>query len=237
MEYKIIGFDGYLVTSDKQIIKKRQTPKGQKVSIISTIRTRKDSECEYARLTRKENGKSVRYTFPVDEIFAAAKFGIELGTPESRASMKKYRHEMGLIGKVSNSIGNTVEEQDIVNMLHSDLVRQMKDVGINVSLDNLLVFVVSQNLFDYLRICCEAAKTPVTYKVTTKSGEMLQEHVIWQMKRKFLETTITGLRSLGLTYERVIKHLPENIFDDVNSLMEEKEREKKAEHLGIVWNE
>ena len=144
---------------------------------------------------------------------------------------------MGLIGKVSNSIGNTVEEQDIVNMLHIDLVRQMKDVGINVSLDNLLVFVVSQNLFDYLRICCEAAKTPVTYKVTTKSGEMLQEHVIWQMKRKFLETTITGLRSLGLTYERVIKHLPENIFDDVNSLMEEKEREKKAEHLGIVWNE
>ena len=237
MEYKIKGFVGYLVTDERQIIKKRQTPKGEKISIVSTVRPRKDCEYEYARLTRKENDKSVRYTFPVDEIIAAAKSGVELGTPESRAVMKKYRHEISLMGKVSSAIGNVPKEQEIVNMLHIDLVRQMKNVGINADVDNLAVFVVSQLLFDFLRICSEASKTPITYKVKTKNGEVLQEHVIWQMKRKFFDQTISGLRALGLTYEKVIKQLPEKVFDDINSLMEEKERERKAENLGIVWNE
>lgn len=237
MNYSIIGFGAYMITDERQVIKIAHTPKGQKVSVISPFRPHANSEYEYVRLTKKENGVTTRYTFPIDEIFVSAKLGLELGTPESRSSMKKYRHERELMGRVSSAVGDTLKEQEIVNLLHADLVRQMRNVGLIVDTDNLTVFVVSQILFDYLRICCESSKTPVTQKVITKNGESLQEHPIWQMKRKFFAEVLSGLRSLGLTYERVIKQIPTEIIDDINTMFEKKEHDDKTKDSGIVWVE
>ncbi len=237
MNYDITGFDDYKITDDRQVIKIVQTTKGQKVSVISPFRPYANSENEYVRLTKKENGVTTRCTFPIDEIFVSAKLGLEPGTTASRASMKKYRHERELMGRVSSAVGNSLKEQEVVNLLHADLVRQMKNVGLIVDTDNLTVFAVSQIFFDYLRICCESSKTPITQKVTTKNGESLQEHPIWQMKRKYFAEVLSGLRSIGLTYERVIKQIPAEIIDNINTIFEAKEHDDKTKGLGIVWNE
>lgn len=236
MEYKIIGFDNYLVNDDRQVLKVTQTLKGQKVSIISAIRPRADCNYEYVRLAREENGKSKRYCFPLDELYTSAKLGLSPGTPESRAQMKKYRHERGLMGKVATSLGDHLKQQEVVNLIHADLVRQMKMYGFSVDADNLLVFSVSQMLFDYLRVCSESANTPLYYEVETKNGKKKEEHPIWPMKRKFYDRVVTGLRALGLTYERVVKQLPQDVIDSFGgNMFEEKEREESRHRMGITW--
>jgi len=238
MEYKIIGFSGYRVTDDRQILKITQSPKGQKVSTISAMRPRGEAGYEYVRLTRKVDGKTIRDTFPLDELYVSAKLGLTPGTPESRAQLKKFRHERELMGKVSEAVGDQMKEQEVVNLLHADLVRQMKMYGFIVDTDNLLVFSVSQMLFDYLRACTESAKTPLYYEVVTKNGKTLQEHPIGPIKRKYYDRVVTGLRALGLTYEKVVKELPQDVMDHFGgNMFEEKEREDSRAKLGITWNE
>ena len=239
MEYKIIGFNGYLVTDDRQILKITQSPKGQKVSTISAMRPRGEEGYDYIRLSRNEDGTTKRYTFPLDEVFVSAKLGLTPGTPESRAQLKKYRHERELMGKVSEAVGDQMKEQEVVNLLHADLVRQMKQYGFIVDTDNLLVFSVSQMLFDFLRACSESAKTPLFYEVVTKNGKTIQEHPLGSIKRKYFDRVLTGLRALGLTYEKVVKELPQDVLDHFGggNMFEEKEREESRAKLGITWNE
>ena len=239
MEYKIIGFANYVVNDDRQVLKITQSPKGQKVKEISTVRPRADCNFEYVRLTRDENGKTKRYTFPLDELYSSAKLGLHPGTPESRTQMKKYRYERGMMGRVSTAVGDHLKEQEVVNLIHADLVRQMKTYGFVVDADNLLVFVTSQMLFDFLRICSESAKTPLNYEVETKNGKTIQEHPIWAMKRKYYDRIVSGLRSLGLTFEKVVKELPQDVMDYFGggNMFEEKERENSRAKLGITWNE
>lgn len=238
MEYDIIGFPDYKVNDERQIIKITQTVKGRKVSIVSAVRPRKDCEYEYVRLSKKENGKTIRYNFPVDEIFVSAKLGIKLGTPESRQQLKKFRYEKNLMGKVSAVVGDPIQEQELVNILHADIVRQMNSIGLNVGVDNLTAFVVSQLLFDYLRICKDASKVPQTINLKTKYGETMQDHPLWTLKLKIYDRLVTGFRALGLTFERVIKQLPQEVFKGISSdIFENKEREDKIKSLGITWNE
>lgn len=237
MEYKVIGFEQYVINDEMQVAKITQSPKGQKVRLVSAVRPRADCNYRYVFLSRKENGVSKRYTFPLDELFVSAKLGITPGTPESRTQLKKFRHERELMGKVSEAVGDNLKEQEIVNLLHADLVRQMKMYGFIVDTDNLLVFSVSQMLFDYLRVCSESSNTPLYYEVVTKNGKTLQEHPIWPMKRKFYDRVVTGLRALGLTYERVVKNLPQDVMDSFGggNMFEEKEREESRAKLGITW--
>lgn len=237
MEYKIVGFDAYVVNDERQVLKTTQTAKGQKVTLVAATRPREDCNYEYVRLSREENGKVQRYSFPLDELYASAKLGLAPGTPESRAQMKKYRYERGLMGRVSTAVGDHLKEQEIVNMLHADLVRQMKLYGFMVDTDNMLVFSVAQMLFDYLRVCSESAGTPLYYKVVTKNGETLQEHPIWGTKRRFYSLVVKGLGALGLTYEKVVKQLPEDVVSSLGNMFEQKEHEDGIKKLGITWNE
>ena len=217
MEYKVVGFDSYVINDELQVAKITQTSKGQKVKAVSAVRPRTDCNYRYVFLSRKEDGATKRYSFPLDEVFVSAKLGLTPGTPESRAQLKKYRHERELMGKVSEAVGDQMKEQEVVNLLHADLVRQMKQYGFIVDTDNLLVFSVSQMLFDFLRACSESAKTPLFYEVGV----------------------LTGLRALGLTYEKVVKELPQDVLDHFGggNMFEEKEREESRAKLGITWNE
>ena len=114
----------------------------------------------------------------------------------------------------------------------------MKQYGFIVDTDNLLVFSVSQMLFDFLRACSESAKTPLNYEVETKNGKTIQEHPLGSIKRKYFDRVLTGLRALGLTYEKVVKELPQDVLDHFGgNMFEEKEREDSRAKLGITWNE
>lgn len=238
MEYKVVGFDSYVINDELQVAKITQTAKGQKVKSVSAVRPNSDCNYRYVFLSRKEGGTTKRYSFPLDEVFVSAKLGLPPGTPESRAQLKKYRHARELMGKVSEAVGDQPKEQEIVNLLHADLVRQMKMYGFIVDTDNMLVFSVSQMLFDYLRVCAQSATTPLYYEVETKNGKTLQEHPLWAMKRKFYDRVVTGLRALGLTYEKVAKELPQDVMDSFSgNMFEEREREEGRAKLGIVWNE
>lgn len=238
MEYKVVGFDSYVINDELQVAKITQTSKGQKVKAVSAVRPRTDCNYRYVFLSRKEDGATKRYSFPLDEVFVSAKLGLTPGTPESRAQLKKYRHERELMGKVSEAVGDQMKEQEVVNLLHADLVRQMKQYGFIVDTDNLLVFSVSQMLFDFLRACSESAKTPLFYEVVTKNGKTIQEHPLGSIKRKYFDRVLTGLRALGLTYEKVVKELPQDVLDHFGgNMFEEKEREESRAKLGITWNE
>jgi hypothetical protein len=140
------------------------------------------------------------------------------------------------MGKVSEAVGDHLKEQEVVNLIHADLVRQMKMYGFIVDTDNLLVFSVSQILFNYLRACSESAKTPLFYEVETKNGKTIQEHPIGSIIRKYYDRVITGLRALGLTYEKVVKELPQDVLDSFGgNMFEEKEREESRQKMGITW--
>lgn len=237
MEYIIKGFADYRINDDMQISKITQTPNGEKVKVISVHRTRKDCEFTYCQLTRKEGDKSVRYTIPVDELYVSAKLGLEPATDESKTALKQFRHEQGLMGKVSSAVNDPIKEQEIVNLLHADLIRQMNTVGLHVDVDHLTTYSVAQLLFDYLKVCKESSGTSFTQEVTTKNGESLQEHPLWTLKLKLYDRVITGLRALGLTLERTVKQLPQDVMNGLSANMfEAKEREEEQKKLGITWN-
>jgi hypothetical protein len=71
----------------------------------------------------------------------------------------------------------------------------------------------------------------------TKNGETLQEHPIWGTKRRFYSLVVKGLGALGLTYEKVVKQLPEDVVSSLGNMFEQKEHEDGIKKLGITWNE
>lgn len=248
MEYNIKGFEGYKVTDDRQIIKVTQTAKGEKVSIISAYRQREDSELEYVKLTRKQDGGSQRFTLSLDEVFVSAKLGVEPGTPEAKAALRQFRHQQGLMGRVSAAVGDAVKEQELVNIIHADLMRQMGTIGIHVDVDQMTTFSVAQLMLDYLKICKECSVNAdddhdgrmvrFTQEVTTKHGVEIKENPLWNLKLKIFDRLITGLRALGLTYERTVKQLPQDVMEGVSSNMfEQKEHEESLSAIGITWNQ
>lgn len=237
MEYLIKGFDGYAITDDCKIIKRRQCAGGEKVSEKKTFRN-KGANHDYVRLTKVEGGKSRSVVIALDEVYCCAKLGIEPGTPEAKKELKKFRYERGLMGQVKNAVGDYVEEQELVNQLHADLVRQMKSIGLNVDVDNLTVFTVAQLLFDYLRICKECSGKPYTLEVDTRTGTATITNPLWEQKYKIYDRVVTGLRALGLTFERVAKQLPTDVLQNVSAdMFEQKEREDATVASGITWVE
>lgn len=238
MEYEILGFSGYRVNDDNQIIKTTQTSKGEKVSLVAAHRTNEASENLYVKLSRREGEQTVRYTLPLEEVCLSAKLGIEPGTPESKMKLKQFRHEQGLMGRVSFAGEDPTKQQEVVNLLHADLIRQMNTVGLHVDVDHLTTYTVAQMLFDYLRICKETSQAGFTQTVTTKNGESLQEHPLWTLKAKIYDRVVTGLRALGLTLERTVKNLPPDAMAGLSANMfEQQEREEAAKNLGITWNQ
>ena len=238
MEYKIIGFSDYWVNDNCQVIKKMQTAKGETVKHIPAMHLNKNSEFTYVRLTRRENSKGVRYAFPLDEVVAAAKLGIELGTDESKKALKQYRHEQSLMGRVVNAEGSDTRRQEVINILHADLIRQMNTVGIRSDVDLQTVYVLAQHLFEYFRICSKSSGAEYTLKVTTKNGESWQKNPLFVLRREMFNDVMNGLQKIGLTFEKVVKQLPPTIYDNVaTDMFEEQEKEGSRKSLGIVWNE
>ena len=225
-----------MINDDKQVLKVLQTAKGEKVTTISSHRTRPESEYLYVSLSRKVEGGSERLMLSLDEVFCCAKLGIEPGTPEGKNALKQYRHENGLMGRVTNAMGDAVKEQQLVNLLHADLVRQMHDHGMTTCVDNHTVHTVAQLLLDYLKICKESSAQSFTQEVDTRTGTQTVENPIWSLKLKLYDRLITGLRGLGLTFERVTKQLPTDAVSSVSSdMFEQKEHEEQKEKAGITW--
>ena len=235
MEYKIIGFENYWVNENNQVIKRAQTVRGETVKVIPAVRT-KDCEFSYIRITRRENGIGKRYTFPIDEIVAAAKLGIPLGTPESKKALKNYRHENGLMGRVSNAVGSKVREQEVVNLIHADIIRQMNGVGIHVDVDYLPVFVLSQQLFQYFLLCDKCSGQEQMLKVQTKNGESYQKNPLFVMQREMFKDLMDGFTKVGIALDKVMKELPPTIYTNVSTdMFEEQEKDDKRQKMGITW--
>ena len=236
MEYIIKGFESYKINDDCRVTKTTQTSVGEKVKTITPYRPRDDCEYQYIRLSRTENGKTVKYTLSLDEVFCCARLGIEPGTPEGKSALKQYRHENGVMGRVVDAMGDFAKEQQLVNLLHADLVRQMHNVGINVDVDSMTVFVVAQLLLDYLKICKELSSQTYTNEIDTRTGTATVINPLMDLKLKVVRELTTGLRGLGLTFERVIKVLPSSAIESVSSdMFEQKEREEAIEKKGITW--
>ena len=236
MEYIIKGFENYRINDDCKVSKIEQLAKGEKVSRITPYRPRDDCEYQYVRLARKEDGKRVCYTLSLDEVFCCARLGIEPGTTEGKNALKQYRHENGLMGRVTDAMGDYSKEQQLVNLLHADLIRQMNDHGISTAVDNFTVFSVAQMLFDYLKICKESASQSFTNEVDTRTGTQTVENPLWSLKLKLYDRLVTGLRAIGLTFERVTKQLPSDAISSVSSdMFEQKEHEEQKEKVGITW--
>lgn len=236
MDYIVKGFECYKVNDDCIVSKTTQTAEGEKVKTISPYRPRDDCDYQYVRLARNENGKRKTYTFSVDEVFCCAKLGIEPGTPEGKNALKQYRHEHSLIGRVTDAMGDFSKEQSLVNLLHADLIRQMHNLGISTDVDNLTVFSVAQLLFDYLKVCRESSGQPVTTEVDTRTGTQTVENPLYSIKLKIYDRLMTGLRGLGLTFERVVKQLPSDAVSNVSSdMFEQKEHEEAKQRAGITW--
>ena len=235
MKVEIKGFEGYFVTECNQIVKITQNAKGEKVKVVSPVKTHPDSDCLYIRLSRKENGKTIRYTFPLDEILVCVKSGVELGTAESKQALRKYRFENSLMGRVSQAVGNKEKEEELVTLLHATLVRQMKICGTNSDINDLTVRSVAQINYDFLKLCNESPEPVIT--VETKYGKIQQENPRFRAKLKVFDRLMNGYRALGLTFERVKRQIPNEILDGVSDIFEDKEKEEKSKRIGIVWNE
>jgi hypothetical protein len=140
------------------------------------------------------------------------------------------------MGRVVDAMGDFAKEQQLVNLLHADLVRQMHNVGINVDVDSMTVFVVAQLLLDYLKICKELSSQTYTNEIDTRTGTATVINPLMDLKLKVVRELTTGLRGLGLTFERVIKVLPSSAIESVSSdMFEQKEREEAIEKKGITW--